>query len=707
MAAPKWRPEPLPTGCYSDVSKPFSDQDVVNLWPEYAEGEGTRSPVKLVQLPGLRPFADLGAGPHRAIRNVEGNLFVVADTHAYQVAVNGTVTQLGTIPGRGRVWISHNQNDSGAVRQVMFSDGPNGWIWDIAAQTWTQISDDAFHGARSLIYLNSRFLGIEQQRRYFANCAVADGLNWDSTETYQAESAPDRLVCLAAYAGEVYAFNERTLEIFQNTTNPDDIANHILFTRIGSPVPIGAGSPHGVCEVDSRLFFLGSNGAGYYMSGYNPVRITTPAIETAWQACELSKCFVFTYESRGHSVVYFTFPDGHTWGYDCLSSARAGRPIWHRRETIGLDRWRLNTLVEWNGGWYGGAYNSGILYQLDWDYAGLEGCDEINRYFIPGVLHDEGNRVTLHALRLECDTGYGTTTCESVEPAVPVIPDSTVGLFFSTGVASTSKTSQTGATWTNYTFPSTGDYCAASPSAVVVAKSTGELYYSTNRGQSFTASASTFTSCRGICYESTTGRFVAMRDDAGTLKLFYSHDQGVTWQAGATVGAVFGNDICAGLGCVVIATDSGIYVSDDGGSTVTHPIAGNWTAVGFNGTGFLIGANTGSAYEYSTAPKTTWTVMGGTTTHAPLTIVGDTGYFVIGMLEDGIYRTTNNGASFTHSLVDGSNRYYSAAINGSHIVMGSGGGGTAVQRVSVDAGLTFVTISPPIADNDICTVPLP
>lgn len=415
-----WKPVPLLDGCYRDPSKPFSDQDVVNYWVEYAEGEGTRSPKKLVQLPGLNPFASFGAGPHRGARNVEGSLFVVADTQAYQVAEDGTATPLGTVPGRGLVWISHNQITNGY--EVAFSTGPEMWIWNTVTSVWTKVTDEGFRGGRSLIYLNSRFLGIEDQRRFFANSALADGLSWDTLERYVAESAPDGLVALIDYGGEVYAFNARTLEIFQNTTNATDIANHILFTRIGSPVEIGAASPHAVSRLDNRIFLVSAKGAGYYMSGYTPVCITTPAIEKAWQDCDLSKAFCFTYESRGHAIWYVTFPDGHTWGYDCQASARAGRPIWHRRQTVGLDRWRLNTLVQWQGEWYGGSYNSGTMYRLDWDYF-LDGCDELVRDFTPGVLHDEGNRVTLNGLRIECDTGQALSVCDEPEEQIPVVID--------------------------------------------------------------------------------------------------------------------------------------------------------------------------------------------------------------------------------------------------------------------------------------------
>ena len=142
---------------------------------------------------------------------------------------------------------------------------------------------------------------------------------------------------------------------------------------------------------------MGDDGSVYRANGYTPQRISTQAIEYALAQCDLTKAFMFTWADRGHKVVYLTCPDVHTWGYDCSSQK------WHRRQSKGLDRWRLNTLTEWNGGWYGGDKN-GVLYLLNWDYF-MEGCDEMVSSRTTGVLHDNQNRVTVHGLELKFVTG--------------------------------------------------------------------------------------------------------------------------------------------------------------------------------------------------------------------------------------------------------------------------------------------------------------
>src|SRR5699024_1535495 len=114
--------------------------------------------------------------------------------------------------------------------------------------------------------------------------------------------------------------------------------------------------------------------------------------------CMIEYAFAFTFESRGHSVYYLTFLDGQTWGYDAASGQ------WHRRQSEGLDRWRVNDLTKCYGQWIAGDYSNGKLYTLDWDVQDENG-DELERRRITGVLSDSQNAVIVNGLELVIDTG--------------------------------------------------------------------------------------------------------------------------------------------------------------------------------------------------------------------------------------------------------------------------------------------------------------
>jgi len=87
--------------------------------------------------------------------------------------------------------------------------------------------------------------------------------------------------------------------------------------------------------------------------------------------------------------------------------------------------------VEWRGDWYGGEYNSGRIFKLDWDYF-LEGCDPLVREFTTGVLHADGNRLSLNGVRIEFDSPGPDSVCVDVPPQTAIeitgdLPDQNLG----------------------------------------------------------------------------------------------------------------------------------------------------------------------------------------------------------------------------------------------------------------------------------------
>ncbi len=66
--------------------------------------------------------------PIRGLRNVEGSLFIVASDKLYELGVNGVAIDRGTIPGVGRVSISHNQITGG--NEVLIVNGSSGYVYN-------------------------------------------------------------------------------------------------------------------------------------------------------------------------------------------------------------------------------------------------------------------------------------------------------------------------------------------------------------------------------------------------------------------------------------------------------------------------------------------------------------------------------------------------------------------------------------------------
>lgn len=406
----QWTDFPLPDGSYSDDTRPWSQQDVCNYLPTFAEASGTRSRVLYKCAPGLNTFANIGTGPHRGSHDVEGRLFIVSGGTLYQLAVDGTATSRGSIPGTGFVSMTHNQVDGG--NQLVIGTGNNSYVYDTTTSTLTALGISLL----SVDFLNQRILGVDVARRFWRYSGLADATSWNTLDNESAESSPDRIVGGIVSQGEWLVFGERTIEVWQNAPTQDT-----AFQR-GSVIERGCRNANTIKRLDNTVFFVDNNGIPCRLNGYQAVPIASKAIIQLIADCDPDKLFAFTWEDKGYAVYYVTGKDGKTLGYDVTSGK------WHRRQSFGLDRWRLNTLAKWNGDWYGGDYASGKLYTLTWGYA-YEGCELMPRTIRSGVLHSSGNRVRIHGLRVLADTGQSPSVLGSdVAPSITgALPDALVG----------------------------------------------------------------------------------------------------------------------------------------------------------------------------------------------------------------------------------------------------------------------------------------
>lgn len=391
------RPVPVVGGCYADETRPYSSQDCVNWIPERAEVAGGRSAERLLQAPGLTQLSTGATGLVRGLRNVEGALYAVIGTTLYLVATDGSRTALGTIPGTTRCSLTHNQITNG--NEVVVVNGSQGFVYNSATNLFAQITDDAFEGSIVTAYLNQYILHIESARRYWFHSDLADAKQYISLDRYEGESNPDRMVSLLVDHQEVWVFNERSIDLFVNS-----VSESAAFERAsGTSIEIGCAGLHTPAKTDNSVFWLGNDGIFYRANGYSPQRISTHAIEQAITGLDWANCYSMVWEDKGHKVVYWTFPDGLTWGYDVATQ------MWHRRKSYGYENWRASHLVRWNGQWIAGDAYSDKLYVLDWD-ALTDNGDAIERLRTTGVTHADQNRFRVDTAELVVSVGTSAIT---------------------------------------------------------------------------------------------------------------------------------------------------------------------------------------------------------------------------------------------------------------------------------------------------------
>lgn len=388
------QPLQIVDGAYLDDTRPYDSQDCVNYIPEAAENANARSPAILRGAPGLSLFAEVGSGPIRGMRNVEGKLFVVSGVKLYRVAQDGTPTEIGTISGNQRVSMSHNQVAGG--NQLIIVNGGSGYVYDTSNGSFQKITDPDYPGARVVDYIDGYLAQLSPQRRQWFHSDLNTALSYLGLDFYEAEALPDEIVSLMRVHSELWVFGRDTIQPFVNTGEADGT----FVPGAGTIIGIGCAATHSPAMMDNRPFWLGSDGVVYTAEGYTPRRISTFAIEQAIRDLNWANAYSMVYEDRGHKIYYLTFPeaDGMTWGYDAATQR------WHRRQSYNLPIWRVAALAKFQNQWIAGDFANGRLYTVEWDH-----YYEHDRPLIStrktAYLHDEQNRLFLSAFELLMNTG--------------------------------------------------------------------------------------------------------------------------------------------------------------------------------------------------------------------------------------------------------------------------------------------------------------
>lgn len=392
------QPVDLIGGFYTDDTLPWACQDTLNWLPFRAEVAGTRTSWKLATPPGLKPFLQVGQGPIRGMHDLEGGRYVVSGQTLCRINPNGTVVPLGTIPGVGRVSMSHNQFSTGYQLLVENGEGGGGYVYTTSTGVFAKITDPAYPGSISSDYLDSYMLGVEPLGRFWFHSNLADATDYNSLDRYESEASPDRIVGLAVSQFEVVVFNQRTIEFFYNAG-----AATGTFQNRRQSIAQGCASRHTIAKLDNTLFWLGGDGVVYRMNGYSAQPISTRVMDKAIAGFNWAEAFAFTWEDRGFKCYILTFPDGLTFCYDVVSG------LWTRKGSYGMDRWRLSHAIKWGGTWYGGDFREGRLWEIAWGYY-LEGRDPLVRRRVSPVLADNQSMVVIPSAELVFGTGEGPET---------------------------------------------------------------------------------------------------------------------------------------------------------------------------------------------------------------------------------------------------------------------------------------------------------
>lgn len=381
---------PFGVESYQHRSRLISAQRMVNAYLE--------TPPKAKEVPpvvasfGIRSLSTVGNGPMRGGCVVNGVPFVVSGSSLFRISPNGSGTELGTVGGSAYV------DMTGDTDEILCVTGGNAYRYN--GSSVELVSDADFPGAQWVEYLDGYAIVGPGDGTVHINETPHDFSAWNALDFSSAEGAPDDILGGIVDHRQLFLGGRESIEIWENTGNAD----FPLERSPGGFIELGLGSTFGFAKNSNTVFFYASDGTFRMLSGYDPQRISTHAVEQAIEGYADKTCYTLTWMESGHAMVAFCFAEG-TWVYDLSTQ------LWHERHSYGLTRWRPIFVLRAFGSWLVGDYATNRLGVLDPNNFAEWG--DVLRWSVtsPSV------RIPRHMrLELKFETGVGLVSGQGSDP---------------------------------------------------------------------------------------------------------------------------------------------------------------------------------------------------------------------------------------------------------------------------------------------------
>ncbi len=191
-----------------------------------------------------------------------------------------------------------------------------------------------------------------------------------------AETNADHVVGIIANNEDLWIFGENVVELWYDIGGGS--TGNDIFQRRQLLVETGAASPHTIEKLGNTIIWLATDQRGgpivYQANGYQPVRISTFAIEQMLSQCtsdQLANATADSYQMDGHFFYALNVPGlTSTLVFDQMGYVQSGIPQWHEKQS-GFGQQATRSIAEghcyFKGKHITGDYLTGKIYFFDKD----------------------------------------------------------------------------------------------------------------------------------------------------------------------------------------------------------------------------------------------------------------------------------------------------------------------------------------------------
>lgn len=363
-------------------SRPFSVEDTINLYVQPGKPGTSRTEDVLLKRWGLTPFAQVNDSPGHFSFFQDGRGFTITGNTFAEVFEGGTVTNRGAITGGSNHYSIVSNGTAGD--QLLICDGFDGYVYDLTANTVTQINNTTFPGtgfpygqALHVEFMDGYGIVLQRGSRKFFISALEDFTSWDPLDVAERSEGSDNLVTCVRNHRELWFPGTKTGEVWYDSGDPLFPFAPVpgVFLEMGATGGISASGGQPMCRFINTVAWLGQNEAGsdvlYLADGYNWTPIATPAFDWWAQALvpanQYERFFLFATQQQGHDFLWVLNPNdaSHwTWVYDALTKAWVKWAHWDATQCIWTPHRANSHMFAW-GKHLVTSYTDGTIYQLD------------------------------------------------------------------------------------------------------------------------------------------------------------------------------------------------------------------------------------------------------------------------------------------------------------------------------------------------------
>lgn len=382
---------PILDGIYVDETPEFRTSYPENLTPvpkQHGISNGFLRPSD-----GVETRATNFNGVSRGGVNWRGEHYRVMGTKLVKIGADGTASELGDIPGVGKVAFDYSFD------YLSITNGANFYLFDGVLK---QVTDPDLGLALDHIWVDGYFMTTDGE--FLVVTDLNDPFAVNPLRYGSSEADPDPVVALLKLRNEPHALNRYTIEAFDNIGG-----SGFPFQRIdGAQIQRGVVGTHACCVFLDSIAFVGGGRnepvSIWLASGGGTAKIAPREIDIELLSLndrQLSEIFVEAQVYKGHQFLLVHLPT-KTLVYDAAASQIIGQPVWHVRDSG--TGYRARDFVWCHNAWWVGdtkEYQVGVLV----DNVSTHWGADVAWSFSTPIIYNEGFGAVVHELELVCLSG--------------------------------------------------------------------------------------------------------------------------------------------------------------------------------------------------------------------------------------------------------------------------------------------------------------